>query len=98
MTNPEALSWQPLCPVLVHLPAKSLWMTQDAMDEFATVQRHLSAVQHSEGHGQGIPVVQIHRYDAAYGFDHAGSRQYDLEASHAARLKTSAFFDKHLHF
>ncbi len=98
MTNPEALSWQPLCPVLVHLPNKSLLMTQDSMDEFVAVQRGLHEVHHLERPGQGIPMVQIHRYDAAYGFDHAGSRQHDPVASQTANLKTTAFFDKYLNF
>jgi carboxymethylenebutenolidase len=41
-------------------------------------------------------MVHIERYDAAYGFDHAGSRQHDPMASQSARLQTCSFFDKHL--
>jgi carboxymethylenebutenolidase len=99
MTNPQVLSLQPMCPVLVHLPAKSLWMSQESMDQFVAVQRDLHEAPHLSSLGHSRPVVQIHRYeDAAYGFDHGGSRMYDPVASQSARLKTSAFFDTHLNF
>jgi carboxymethylenebutenolidase len=98
VTNPQALSWKPLCPVLVHLPSKSLLMTQESMDEFVAVQSTRQEEKHLSSHDEKSPVVQIHRYDAAYGFDDVGSRQHDLVASQSARLKTSAFFDTHLNF
>jgi carboxymethylenebutenolidase len=99
MTSPQVLNLQPLCPVLVHLPAKSLWMSQESMDQFVAVQRDLHEAQHLSSLGHSRPMVQIHRYeDAAYGFDHGGSRLYDPVASQSARLKTSAFFDTHLNF
>ena len=96
MTNPEALSWRPMCPVLVHLPSKGMFMTQESMDEFVTVQRDQYEAHHLASLGSRIPMVQIERYEAAYGFDHAGSRHHDPMASQSARLKTTAFFDKHL--
>lgn len=96
MTNPEALSWRPMCPVLVHLPSKGMFMTQESMDEFVTVQRDQYEAHHLASLGSKIPMVQIERYEAAYGFDHAGSRHHDPMASQSARLKTTAFFDKHL--
>jgi len=96
MTNLQILSCQPLCPVLVHLPSKSLLMTQESMDEFVAVQSARQVPQHLSSHEQKSPMVQIHRYDAAYGFDNTASRQHDLVASQSARLKTSAFFDTHL--
>jgi carboxymethylenebutenolidase len=96
ITNPELLSSQPLCPVLVHLPSKSHLMTQDSIDEFVKVQHGLSEAQQMAQNDQGIQMVQIHHYEAAYGFDHDGSRQHDPIASQAARLKTKLFFDKHL--
>jgi carboxymethylenebutenolidase len=96
ITLPQERHWRPMCPVLVHLPAKGMLMTQESMDEFVAVQREHFAAHGSVMPGQKNPVVQIERYDAAYGFDHAGSRQHDPVASHAARLITGAFFDKHL--
>jgi carboxymethylenebutenolidase len=71
-------------------------MTQNSIDEFVTVQHGLSEVQKMANNGQGIQMVQIHHYEAAYGFDHAGSRQHDPIASQAARLKTNLFFEKYL--
>ena len=102
MTEPQARSDRPLCPVLVHLPTKGLFMSPESVDAFVALQRdqpeaHLLA--HRLAHpGAKSPVVQIDQYDAAYGFDDAGSRQHDLVASQAARLKTSAFFDAYLNF
>jgi len=98
MTNPESLSSQPLCPVLVHLPSQSLLMTQDSIDEFVAVQRDLSEAQQITQNDEGIQMVEIHHYEAAYGFDQDGSRHHDLIASQSARLKTNLFFDKHLKF
>jgi carboxymethylenebutenolidase len=96
MTNPQERRGRPMCPVLVHLPAKGLLMTQESMDEFVAVQRDHLAPHGTVIPGQKVPMVQIERYDAAYGFDHAGSRQHDPLASQTARLKTTSFFDKHL--
>jgi len=96
MTNPEVRSWRPMCPVLVHLPAKGLWMTQESMAEFVAIQREHFPAHGTVRSGQKVPMVQIEQYDAAYGFDHAGSRQHEPVASHAARLTTVAFFEKHL--
>lgn len=96
MTNPEVRGLRPLCPVLVHLPSNGAWMTQEAMDEFVAVQRDHFAAHGAVSPGQKGPMVQIERYDAAYGFDHAGSRQFDAMASQVARLKTTSFLDKYL--
>ena len=98
MTNPQILSLQPMCPVLVHLPAKSLWMTQESMAQFVAVQRDLHDSKHLVPLGHTRPMVQIYQYEARYGFDQGGSRLYDPAASQSARLKTSAFFDTHLNF
>jgi len=98
LTEPQARSCRPMCPVLVHLPSKGLFMTAESMDEFVAVQRHLHEAHHLAQPGPKIPMVQIERYDAAYGFDHASSRQHDPMASQTARLKTGAFFDKYLNF
>ena len=96
MTNPQERRGRPMCPVLVHLPAKGLLMTQESMDAFVAVQRDHFPAHGTVSPGQKAPMVQIERYDAAYGFDHAGSRQHDPMASQTARLITSSFFDKHL--
>ncbi|PIT82564.1 dienelactone hydrolase family protein [Limnohabitans sp. 15K] len=91
MTNPQVLNLQPMCPVLVHLPANSLWMTQESMDQFVAAQHDLHEAQQLASSGHTPPMVQIHRYEkAAYGFDHGGSRQHDLVASQAAIEMTSA--------
>ena len=96
MTHPQENSGRPMCPVLVHLPCDGVWMTQASMDEFVAVQR-----DHFPAHGkvspdQKGPMVQIERYAAAYGFDHAGSRHHDPMASQSARSMTHTFFDQHL--
>jgi carboxymethylenebutenolidase len=96
MTHPQALSWQPMCPVLVHLPSHSAWMTQKSMDEFEAVQHDLNDAHRLAPFGHTGPMVQIERYAAAYGFDHAGSRPHDPVASQTARFKTNTFFDKYL--
>ncbi len=96
MTNPEVRGLRPMCPVLVHLPSNGMWMTHQSMDEFIAVQRDHFSAHGLADPGQKSPMVQIERYDAAYGFDHVTSRQHDPLASHSARLKTSAFFDKYL--
>jgi carboxymethylenebutenolidase len=85
-------------------------MTPESTAAFVAVQRdrheahfpshfpsHIPS--HSLAHpGAQSPVVQIEQYDAAYGFDDAGSRQHDPLASQSARLKTNTFFDKFLNF
>lgn len=96
MTNPEVRGLRPMCPVLVHLPSKGLWMTAESMDEFVAVQRDHFAVHGSVSPVEKGPMVQIERYEAAYGFDHAGSRQHDPLASQLARRKTCSFFDQYL--
>jgi carboxymethylenebutenolidase len=98
MTEPQVRGDRPMCPVLVHLPSKGLSMTPESMCEFVAVQRDQHEAHLLAYPGVKSPVVQIEQYDAAYGFDDAGSRQHDLVASQAARLKTSAFFDQHLNF
>lgn len=98
MTQPQERSGRPMCPVLVHLPSKGMFMTPESMDAFVAVQRDQHEAQLLAHPGPQSPMVQIEQYDAAYGFDHAGSRQHDPEASQMARLKTSAFFDKYLNF
>jgi len=98
MTNPQILSLQPMCPVLVHLPAKSIWMSQESMDQFVAVQRDLHESQHLVPLAHTRPMVQIHQYEATYGFDQGGSRLFDPVASQSARLKTNVFFDTHLNF
>ncbi|WP_312259668.1 alpha/beta fold hydrolase [Limnohabitans sp.] len=96
MTNPEVRSWRPMCPVLIHLPAKGALMTQESMDEFIAVQREHFSAHGQTSPGQKMSMVQIEQYNAAYGFDHAGSRQHDPHASQSARLKTFTFFDRYL--
>ena len=96
LANPQVRGLRPMCPVLVNLPAKGAWMTQEAMDEFVAAQRDHFVAHGAVSPGQTGPMVQIERYDAAYGFDHAGSRQFDAMASQSARLKTTAFLDEHL--
>lgn len=96
VTLMQARSWRPMCPVLVHLPAHGAWMTQASMDEFVAVQREHFAAHGVVSPDQKTPMVQIERYDASYGFDHADSRQHDPLASQTARLKTCAFLDNYL--
>ena len=96
MTEPQPQPCRPMCPVLVHLPAQGLSMSPESMDEFMAVQRHQHEAQLLAQPGPQSPLVQIEQYDAAYGFDHAGSRQHDPAASQSARRITCAFFDKHL--
>ena len=96
LANPQVRGLRPMCPVLVHLPSNGARMTQEAMDEFVAAQRNHFVAHGAVSPGQTGPMVQIERYDAAYGFDHAGSRQFDAMASQSARLKTTAFLDEHL--
>ena len=96
MTHPELRRLRPLCPMLVHLPSNGAWMTQEDMDEFVAAQRAHFAAHGEVSPDQKGPMVQIERYDAAYGFDHAGSRQHDPMASQAARLKSISFLDQYL--
>lgn len=98
MTHPEERSWRPLCPVLVHWPTPGLLMTPESMDAFAAVHGQQQGAQGQVKAGAQSAMIQIERYDAAYGFDHAGSRQHDALASDAARRKTFSFIDKHLNF
>lgn len=96
MTNPELRGLRPLCPVLVHFPSTDLCMTHQSMDDFIAVQREHFSAHGVANPGQKSPMVQIERYDAAYGFDHVTSRQHDPLASKAARWRTSDFFDRYL--
>jgi carboxymethylenebutenolidase len=96
ITDPEVRGLRPMCPVLVHLPSKGEWMTHQSMDAFIAVQREHFSVQGLTNPTKKSPLVQIERYDAAYGFDHAASRQHDPLASQAARGKTGDFFDRYL--
>ena len=98
MTEPQVRSGRPMCPVLVHLPSKGMFMTPESMDEFVAVQRAQHEAQLLAHPGPQSPMVQIEQYDAAYGFDHTGSRHHDPVASQTARLKTTTFFDKYLNF
>jgi carboxymethylenebutenolidase len=96
ITNSQERIKRPMCPVLVHLPSNGAWMSQESMDDFVSVQRGHFPAQGMVSASQKSPMVQIERYDAAYGFDHAGSRQHDPMASQAARLKTISFLNKYL--
>jgi carboxymethylenebutenolidase len=98
MTEPLVRGCKPMCPVLVHLPSKGLFMTPESMQEFVAVQRHQHEAHLLAHPGPNSPMVRIEQYDAAYGFDHAGSRQHDPVASQTARSRTSVFFDKYLNF
>lgn len=98
ITDSQVRSFRPMCPVLVHLPSKGLFMTPDSMDEFVAVQRVQHEAQLLAHPGPQSPMVHIEQYDAAYGFDDVGSRNHDPVASQTARLKTTAFFDKYLNF
>lgn len=96
MTHPQENSGRPMCPVLVHLPSNGLLMTQESMDEFVAVQRKHFPAHSAVSPDQKGPMVQIERYAAAYGFDHAGSRHHDPMASQSARRITHTFLDQHL--
>ena len=96
ITDPEVRGLRPMCPVLVHLPSKGELMTHQSMYAFIAVQRDHFPAHGLIRPGQKVPMVQIERYDAAYGFDHAASRQHDRLASQAARGKTGDFFDRYL--
>jgi carboxymethylenebutenolidase len=96
MTRPQENSGRPMCPVLVHLPSNGLLMTQESMDEFVAVQRKHFPAHSAVSPDQKGPMVQIERYAAAYGFDHAGSRHHDPMASQSARRITHTFLDQHL--
>jgi carboxymethylenebutenolidase len=98
MTEPLVRSCKPMCPVLVHLPSKGLLMTTYSMHDFVAVLRHQQEAHLLAHPGPNSPMVRIEQYDAAYGFDHAGSRQHDPVASQTARSRTSVFFDKYLNF
>ena len=69
---------------------------QASRDEFGASQRAHFAAQSMVIPTQKGPMVQNERYDAAYGFDHVGSRQRDPMASQEAGLKTFSFLDKYL--
>jgi len=75
MTNPQERIKHPMCPVLVHLPSDGALMTQESMSDFVATQRQHFGAHGVVSPGQKSPMVQIEHYDAAYGFDHAGSRQ-----------------------
>lgn len=98
MTDAAELSRKPLCPVLAHFPTLGTWMAPASLDEFQAEQGQHLQMQELKNASPFKSMVQIERYEAAYGFDQAGTKQHHAVASASAHQKTRDFFAQNLHF
>lgn len=86
MTQPAERALQPQCPVLAHFSQDRNWSTPESLQEFVDM------------HGQGPAQagVQIHHYNARYGFGLQRGNQPDAAHAQLARSRTLDFLAQHL--
>ncbi len=77
MTQPSDRIRKPLCPVLAHFSLDTSWTAQDTLEAFSQV--------HAE------PGVQVHHYDARYGFGLQRGNQPDAAQAQLAHARTLDF-------
>ncbi len=82
MTQAEERILKPLCPVLAHFSQDRAWTAPDTLEAFAETQ--------------SAPQVQIHHYDARYGFGLQRGNQPDAAQAQLARSRTLDFLATHL--
>lgn len=82
MTQPTERALQPRCPVLAHFSQDRAWTATGTLEAFA------------EAHP--APQVQIHHYDARYGFGLLRGSAPDAGPAQLARSRTLEFLSTHM--
>ena len=85
MTGEEELAQQANCPVLTHMGQDNVWMSQASIEAFEAAQKGLDG-----------PPVEVHRYDASYGFDNPQRNASNKSAALLARQRSRQFLAQHL--
>lgn len=84
MTQATERTRQPRCPVMAHFSKDRTWTARDTLDAFVAAQT------------QALVEVEIHHYDARYGFGLQRGNQPDAVPAQLARTRTLDFLSKHL--
>lgn len=82
MTQATERALKPLCPVLAHFSQDRVWTDPSTLDAFA------------EAHT--APQVQIHHYEARYGFGLLRGKEPDAVPAQLARARTLDFLETYL--
>lgn len=82
MTQPTECALKPLCPVLAHFSQDRAWTDPNTLQAFA------------EAHT--APQVQVHHYEARYGFGLQRGKEPDAVPAQLARSRTLDFLATHL--
>lgn len=77
MTQPEERALHPLCPVLAHFSQDHAWTEPNTLEAFVETHR--------------APQVQVHHYDARYGFGLQRGNGPDAAPAQLARARTLDF-------
>ncbi len=85
MTGEEELAQKTNCPVLMHMGQDNVWMSHASIEAFEAARQGLAG-----------PQVQLHRYDANYGFDNPQRTASNKSAALLARQRSRQFLAQHL--
>lgn len=85
MTGEEERTQPTRCPVQTHMSQDNMWMTRASIEAFEAARQTLAG-----------PLVEVHRYDASYGFDNPQRSASNKTAALQARQRTRQFLMQHL--
>ena len=85
MTGEEERAQPIRCPVLTHMAQDNVWMSRASIEAFEAGRQALAG-----------PQVEVHRYDASYGFDNPQRTASNKSAALLARQRTRQFLTQHL--
>jgi carboxymethylenebutenolidase len=85
MTGEEELVQATKCPVMAHMGQDNIWMSRASIEAFEAARQALAG-----------PPVEVHRYDASYGFDNPQRNESNKTAALLARQRTRQFLKQHL--
>ena len=85
MTGEEERAQPTRCPVLTHMGQDNVWMSRASIEAFEAARQALAG-----------PQVQVHRYDASYGFDNPQRNASNKTAALLASQRTRQFLTQHL--
>ena len=85
MTGEEERAQPTRCPVLTHMGQDNVWMSRASIEAFEAARQALAG-----------PQVQVHRYDASYGFDNPQRNASNKSAALLARQRSRQFLAQHL--
>ena len=85
MTGEDELVQATKCPVMAHMGQDNIWMSRVSIEAFEAARQALAG-----------PPVEVHRYDASYGFDNPQRNESNKTAALLARQRTRQFLKRHL--